>query len=203
MATKLQIINLALGHLGEPPVTAIDGDPHPPSVAKALLHWDQALEVALSQAGWLCALESRTLDPVANEAGDWRYGALYLLPAATLRVWNVVTGPELKWQSGTDVDDSGAMRRTIRTNGSGALYVDLVMRRPVEAMTPLLADALSWELASRLAVPIQSSEDKAQWAARRAETAYARAASAEATEIGGEDPMFEPGALTMARASAG
>ncbi|MBX9707224.1 MAG: hypothetical protein K2X61_04740 [Caulobacteraceae bacterium] len=201
MASKLSTINLAFAHLSEPVVPNLEGDPKPPNVVKALAQFDQALDVCLTKAGWLCALESRVLDP-DDHPGDWRYRYRFTCPAGTLKVWAVDGGDDFAWQAGTAVE-AGAVTRTIRAADKGPLRVDLIMSRPVEALTPLLADALAWELASRLAGPIQSSEAKARWAAGEAEKAYQLAAGSEATEIGGQEPGQGMGGMTLARLQAG
>lgn len=201
MATQLQTINLAFAHLSEPVVGDLGGDPKPPNVVKALAQWDQALDVALAKAAWLCALESRRIDPDTGGA-DARYPYRFTLPTGALKVWTVEGGHAFAWQAATVVGAGNAVTRVIRAEVPGPLVVELVMRRPVEAMTPLLADALAWELASRLAGPIQSSEAKAKWAGDRAEAAFAKAAGSEASEIGGQEPMLGNGGLTMARLSA-
>jgi hypothetical protein len=203
MATQLSIINLAFSHLAEPLVSTLEGDPRPPNVVKALAQWGQALETALCQAGWLCALESRRATPDVTAPNDWRYSHRFTLPVGTLKVWNVEGGDTFAWQAGVNEAPGGAVTRVIRAAHSGPLLVDVIMMRRPEALTPLLADALAWELAARLAGPIQSSEAKAKWAADKAATAYERAASAEATEIGGQDPVVGLGAMGRARRAAG
>lgn len=204
MATKLSIINLAFSHLGEPMVRELAGDPPPPSVAKALGQWDQALETALAVAPWLCALESPRLDAdlltPEEAAGDWRYRYRFTCPKGAVKVW-AVQG-DFAWQAGAAVDRNGAATRVVRANHPGPILADLVMMRPPEALTPLLADALSWELASRLAGPIQSNEDKGRWARDQAATKYALAASGEASEIGNQEELIPPGPLALARRSA-
>lgn len=202
MATQLTIINLAFAHLSEPVVENLGGDPKPPNVVKALAQWDQALDVALSVAPWLCATESRTLERDAS-GGDWRYPYYFTLPGGTLKVWNVEGGHDFAWQAGVVVGAGQAVTRLIKAKAAGPIYADVIMRRPAEALTPLLADALAWELAGRLAGPIQSSEAKGKWAGDKAEAAYLLAAGSECTEIGGQDPILGGGSLAAARASAG
>lgn len=202
MATQLQIINLAFAHLSEPTVLNLGGDPKPPNVVKALAQWEQALDVALSVAPWLCATESRTLERDAT-GGDWRYPHWFTLPGGTLKVWNVEGGHDFAWQAGVAVGSGQAVTRLIKAKFAGPIYADLIVRRPAEALTPLLADALAWELAGRLAGPIQSSETKGKWALDRAEIAYAKAAGSECSEIGGQEPVFGVSGLAAARARAG
>lgn len=204
MATQLQIINLAFSHLGEPLVRDLDGDPPIPNVTKARAQWDMAIEEALSQGPWLCASVSSRIDAdfqtPQEKAQDWRYTHRFTCPTGTLKVWNVEGG--YAWQAGTAVDADGRVRRVIRANHPGPVLADVVRLVPVEALTPLLANALAWELAARLAGPIQSNEQKAKWAADKAVQAYARAAGSEMTEIGGQDPLIPMGSLQAARLSA-
>lgn len=185
MATQLSIINGAFAKLGEPVVRELGGDPKPPNVVKALAAWEGALDVALSADGWLCALEARELTPMST-GGDWKYPFYFGLPAGTLRVWSHEAGDAFAWEVGAVQEDGGAVRKVIKAVEAGPLRVELVMRRPAEALTPLLADALEWELAARLAGPIQSNEKKADWAEAKAQKAYLLAGSAEATQFGGQ-----------------
>lgn len=206
MATQLSIINLAFSHLTEPTVLTLDGDPRPPNVVKALSQWDQALDVALSRAPWLVATERRTVDADAAPVGgwgDWKYSDRFSLPKGAIKVWSVAGGDDFAWERGVVVDVNGAVIPVIRAMYVGPLQVELCLRRPAEALTPLLADALAWELAARLAGPIQSSEEKGRWAAGKAEDAYLLAAMSEASEIGGQAPLIPMGGMQAARRFAG
>ena len=82
---------------------------------------------------------------------------------------------------------NGAASKIIKAATAGPLQVDVIRRRPVEALTPLLADALGLLLASRLAGPIQQAEDKADRLLKRANEAFLLAEGSEASEIGGQD----------------
>lgn len=202
MATQLSIFNAAFTHLGEPIVAEFGDGPKPPNVVKALAMWDMALEAALCRAPWLCALESRSLpaDP-APLNGDWRYSAAFTCPGGTLKVWAVQNGHCFAWQAATAVDAENAVRQVIRANAEGPLNVDLIMRRRAEALSPLLADALALELASRLAGPIKSDLALGRKLKGDAMDAYAAAMGSEASQIGGQEPTI-PFGLTAARAQA-
>lgn len=203
MATQLNVYNLAFGHLGEAVYSALTDDPLPPNIAKANAQWAQCLDSALARSPWLCCLESRSLpeDTPPTEAG-WgnpHYARRYTLPAGCLRVWSVDGLDEDAWQMGKVLDAQGAVRSVIWSNRAGPLVVQLVMRRPIEACSPLLVDAIALSLAARLAGPIQQNEQKAQRLAQAAEDAFNRADFAEASEIGGQAPILGSGALTAAR----
>ncbi len=206
MATKLNVFNLAFAHLSEPIVTTLTDDPVAPNVAKANAQWDQALDSALGRAAWLCALESPILPLDAAPVqgwGDWRYEYRFSCPLGTLLVWNIEEGRDRPWQAGVTVDGQGAIRRVIKASWAGPLKVDVVVRRPIEALTPLLVEALALDLAARLAGPIQQNEQKAEKLMKAAKAAFADAAGTEATEIGGQEPMIGQGDLYYARLSAG
>ena len=205
MATKLSIYKLALGHLGESTAISLSDDPPSPNVNRANEQWDQALESALTRAPWLCATESPTLTLDAPPPGgwdNWRYAHRFSCPTGTLKVWNVKLPEGVPWQKAVVVDANGAARTVIWASFNGPLQVDLIMKRPPEALTPLLVDALAKDLASRLAGPIQQSEDKARSWEKKANDAYLLAEASEASEFGGQDPLFGMGGLTAARLSA-
>lgn len=203
-AAKLRLINLALGHLGEAAVLSLDDDPRPPALTKALLQYDTVLDAALSRAPWLCATESRTLTVLTPPAGGWgdhRYDSRYQLPGSYLKLWWVDTDHTFAWQVGSDLDGSGAVRRYVRATGTAPLNVDMAVRRPAEALTPLLFKAVALDLAAHLAGPIQQADGRALL--ERARLAYEEAEGAEVTEIGGQEPPFAGGLMEAARRAAG
>lgn len=206
MATKLSIYNLAFAHLGEPLVTTLTDDPVAPNVAKANAQWDQALETSQTRAPWLCCLErpSLTLDVEPAEGwNDWRYDYRFTCPAGTLKLWTVngVCDDEA-WQRGAAVDGSGAARVIVWSVTDGPLQVEISRKRPPEALSPLLVDALGLLLAARLAGPILKSDGRAAQLEKKADDAFVLAEGSEAGEIGGQAPVIGQGALSRARASA-
>lgn len=205
MATKLSLYNLAFAHLTEPSVTELGGDPPSPNVVKANAQWDQLLEDALTRAAWLCCQETRRLALMAPPVGgwqDWKYPHRFQLPNTVLKVWAVEDGDTFRWARGVEIDGNGAVKKVIKAEVGTALNVTLLVRRPVEALTPLLVLAMSYDLASRLAGPIQSSEAKMKAFADKANEAYLMAEGTEASEEGGQDPMIGESSLNRARASA-
>lgn len=206
MATKLSIYNLAFAHLGEALITSLSDDPPAPNVAKANAQWDQALETALTRAPWLCALERRSLalDVEPPEGwGDWRYAYRFTCPLGTLKLWTVdgVCDGEA-WQRGAAVDGNGAARVVVWSVTEGPLNVEITRKRPPEALSPLLVDALGLLLASRLAGPILQSDQRAARLLKEANDAFVLAEGSEAGEIGGQEPVIGLGGLARARRSA-
>lgn len=199
MASKLQIVNLAFSHLGEAFVDEITQDPKPANVVKALVHWDQALDVALTKAPWLCCTERLTIartptvaeDAVNGVDGDFKYDYVFQLPVETLRVWYVDDcAQSFAWERSRIIQGKFVGRPVIRASDAGPLDVAITRRTIPELLTPLLCDALGYELAARLAGPILSDADKSRELFKRAAEAYALAAGAEAGEHGGDDVLI-------------
>lgn len=190
MATKLDIVKLALAHLGEEGPSSLSDDPPAPKVRKVLVQYDQALAAALSRHPWLCALEREIISREEGARGDWKHAYVYLLPAGALRIFDVKDGDDFAWERGTYVEPEGAVRMCIRTSRADALRVAFTRVVPPEAMTPLLADAFALELAARSAGPVDGDHPKARELMNRALEAYAAAVGSEANETGGDDPVL-------------
>lgn len=201
MPSQLQVINTAFGHLGEDTVAQITGDPKPANVVKALTHWEQALDTALARHPWLCALQRMTIARSATATGDWAYPYVFELPFDTLRIWTVDQANDFKWERSTVQTGAFVGRPVIRAATVGPLKAAIVRRQIPELLTPLLAVALEYELAARLAGPIQSDAVLAKALRDKAEAAYALAQGSEAGEHGGEDLVITS-PMTAARAQA-
>lgn len=201
MPSQLQIINAAFTHLGESTVPQITGDPKPANVVKALAAWPMALDSALGRHPWLCALQRMTIARSASADGDWQYDYVFELPVDTLRIWTVDGANDFAWERSTVVTGAFVGRPVIRATFEGPLKVAIVRRAIPELLTPLLADALAFELASRLAGPIQSDAKTGEVMRGKADQAYALAQGSEAGEHGGEDLVIGS-PMTAARASA-
>lgn len=207
MRSKLELVNLAFGHLAEPTVLELGGDPPPPNVQKALTQLPTALDDVLSSAPWLCAMESRTLalmTPPPQGWGDWRTPHRFELPRECLRLWHVEDGHLFGWAKGVHVGVGGAVTDVVKATEATPLNVDLILRRPPEALPPLLFTAVSYELAARLAGPIKGDEGKAAKLREARDDAIRRAEGVEIHETGGQGDMLgaSEGPLATARREA-
>ncbi|WP_332772937.1 hypothetical protein [Phenylobacterium sp.] len=201
MPSQLQLFNTAFAHLGESTVPQITGDPKPANVVKAFAAWPLALDTGLARHPWLCGLQRMTIARSASADGDWQYDYVYELPVDTLRIWTVKEGNTFAWERSTVVTGAFVGRPVIRSSYAGPLKVAIVRRTIPELLTPLLADAIGYELASRLAGPIQSDAKLAAQLKDKADTAYALAQGSEAGEHGGDDIVITS-PMADARSSA-
>lgn len=144
------ICNLALGRIGEKPITSFNDASRVAELCKAA--FDPARDAVLEARAWTFAIER--LAPIAADATAPAFGYSYrhLLPASVLRVLTCEDGTEnrdLKWEREGQyiVDDV-----------SGELFVKAVVR--VEDPTKWssgFCDTLAYKLASVLVVPISDN----------------------------------------------
>lgn len=179
---KRSLINLALGHLGEPPVSAeqLAADPPEPNVQKALVQYDQAADTAQASAPWLCCLKWETLDVEDTVAPEPDTVSAYLLPDGALHVWAVDLPEDAVWRQAVDVGEDDSVRKVVRTDQTGSLTLAYTRRIPIAGWDPLLADAFGYQLAARLAGPIKGDETLGDRRQAQAEVAYAKARGGEA-----------------------
>lgn len=178
---KRSLINLALGHLGEPPVSAeqLAADPPEPNVEKALVQYDQAADTAQASAPWLCCLKWATLDVEDTVEAEPDTVSAYLLPDDALHVWTVDLPEDAVWRQAVEVDGE-AVRKVVRTDQTGALTLAYTRRTPIAGWDPLLADAFGYQLAARLAGPIKGDIRLGATMQQLADVAYTRARGGEA-----------------------
>lgn len=213
MASQLQIYNLAFAHLAEPQLDTLTTDPPSANLRKANAQWPQALDVACATAPWARCTERLTVNraPTPDEdaangvAGDWAYGYVFRLPVETLRVFYVDDcDGAFAWEESRVITGPFVGRPVIRANTPGPIRVAITRRTIPELLSPLLCDALGYELASRLAGPIQSDDKKADYLREKAAKAYLKAMGSEATSFGGQDPLLgAPMAEARLRAGGG
>jgi hypothetical protein len=212
-AAQVQIINTALGVLGQEPVAALDEASLKASLSatKLMRHIEAARDAVLARHGWTCALEYVALSPAAiGGYVNWRYPTVYYLPGAALRVWEIegvsvvaggadCWGP--RWQRGTVEDGAGA-RQVIRAqSGDGDLNVAYVRRANWTALDTHVADAVAYETAARGAYSVTADQGKAMKAGQAAEARILLAISVDGTQEGGQ-PSLAPSIPAAIRASA-
>ncbi len=192
MATELSIINTALAHLGEERQLsdlALDPAPREQRVAQALL--PQATETMLRKHPWLCAERRLTVTriPLPGPA-DWKFANVFLLPPTTLRLWLADTSEP--YQMGPYVEMNPDMteksrRKALFSNASGPLNITIIDLIGYEHFDASLSGALSFDLASLMAGPLQADKALAQKLDGKAEAALADAMTIQTSELT-EDP---------------
>lgn len=201
MGAKLELVNAALAHLGEPGFTSLDVDPPPPKLAKALAQLDGAVgvyRVGLARHPWLCALTYKEL-PAASRAGTWKHATVYDLPSDLVKVWEI--DGDLPYEVGVETVE-GQEKKVLRTNATGALKIAYTAEKPHEAMTPEVLAFMAYELAARLAGPIQSNARLGLELAKKAEVKLREAQDGEVGQHWQDDEVA-PSGFAALRALAG
>jgi hypothetical protein len=158
MASKVNICNLALSHLGdEGTVSSIDPPEGSAQAEHCAMWYPVARDVMLESHDWWFATRRKTLvlfDPDVVEAHNWSFA--YALPNNCLAVRSV-TRP-----GASTLADSEDFELESRDDGSGVVYTNAeeasiryIVRADDPAKYPgLVTEALSWLLASYLAGPV-------------------------------------------------
>lgn len=156
MASAIDIINLALAHLGEDPtVSSIDPPEGSAHAEKAKRFYPIARDVALEMRNWSFAMKRVVLAELTNDSDAWAYK--YALPADCLRAVGVL--PPGVMNEDKDSEDYVIEGQYLYTNAPEATLRYLFKLTDTTKFTPMFVNAVSWLLASYLAGAI--CEDKA------------------------------------------
>lgn len=152
MNTTTDLANYALAHLGEPQITDIDGENNTARLCKRFV--SDTIDEVIRSHRWNCATARATLTRL-SEAPAHGLTYAYQLPAGFLRLLEV-NGEA--WE-GTDEFFEIEEDKELRTDVS-TVKIRYLKRIGVSDMDPLLAEAVAFKLASKLAVPITAKLDQ-------------------------------------------
>lgn len=144
MTGMVEIINIALGRLGESPIQSIEEGSVAANMAKIM--YDPARRAALRDYNWNFAMRTERLAMLAVEAVDFRHA--FSLPPDCLRAVRL----------------SGNLPFVIRGSVLYADADDCILEYVADVSDPTLFDsdfveALSFKLASDLAMPVKGAEN--------------------------------------------
>lgn len=201
-AIKLEVVNAAMAHLGEPPFESLEPAGPDARLQKVLGQLDGRLGAfltALARHPWLCMLTYATLAPAAR-AGSWQWDKVFDLPDSFVKLWRLDALADEPFEVGTELVE-GAIRKVLRAN-LASVNVAFTEAKAYEAITPDLAHYMGLELAARTAGPLQGDRQLAARLREEAKTALAEAAGGEAGQSRDPDPPFAGGFAGL-RAQAG
>ena len=165
MAARVEIVNLALARLGESPIQSLDEASVPAATARQL--YDPARQAALRDYNWSFALKLQSLAQLDAPDATGEFSACFALPADCLRAVRLLSGAPFVVRG-----------RALCTNASSPT-LEYVRNVTDEAeFDAKFVEALSYKLASELAMPIKGSETMLSAMANRF-TALAEQAAAE------------------------
>lgn len=169
MASKISIINMALGWLGAPPIAALTEKR--PEAIYASLYYNSALEQTLRDHRWNFAQRRRRLAALNVPDGyQGIYENAYALPVDCLHAHTVLDAAENTFPFLVALAEDGGSKIVLTNVASAYLAYTALVTAP-ELYDPNFVRALSRRLAADIAVPIlKNNAQKVQ----EAETLYDR-----------------------------
>ena len=169
MASKISIINMALGWLGAPPIAALTEKR--PEAIYASQYYDSALEQTLRDHRWNFAQRRRRLAALDVPDGyQGIYENAYALPVDCLHAHTVLDAAENTFPFLVALAEDGGSKIVLTNVASAYLAYTALVTVP-ELYDPNFVRALSRRLAADIAVPIlKNNTQKVQ----EAETLYDR-----------------------------
>lgn len=169
MASKISIINMALGWLGAPPIAALTEKR--PEAIYASQYYDSALEQTLRDHRWNFAQRRKRLAALDVPDGyQGIYGDAYALPVDCLHAHTVLDAAENTFPFIVALAEDGGSKIVLTNVASAYLAYTALVTVP-ELYDPNFVRAMSRRLAADIAVPIhKNNAQKVQ----EAETLYDR-----------------------------
>jgi hypothetical protein len=184
MASKIEIINMAMTLLGEARILSIDDDVKPAREAKAI--YDITRDAVLAADNWSFAITRSQLSALST-APAFEYGVQYQMPSEALRmvfIGDRYVGADLTDYRSAPVEEFTIEGRVILTDLAAPLNVRFVQR--VEDTTQFNSTftyAFAAKLASVLAEPLTQSSSKRRDAEDEYQKARSMAVRANAIEL--------------------
>jgi hypothetical protein len=188
--TTAQICNLALAHINqtESQIANLDTDTGTTAI-QCRIHYDLARQVLLSDHHWGFAKKRVALADLGNPPSTWDFR--YDYPADCVRFHHIQLPNRDCLPIRYSVEDDGLEAGlSILTDDEGAIGVYTYNVENTVLFTPMFSSALSWYLASELAVAIAGDSKKQE----QAFAVYGRllsSAKAMDSEEGQQDPEFD------------
>ena len=170
MASKISIINMALGWLGAPPIASLQEKR--PEAIYAVQYYDSALETTLRDHPWNFAQKRASLAPIDVPPGyAGVYENAYAMPVDVVKAHKVIDASENDFSFVLALSEDGGAK-IILTNVESAFLAYTALVAIPELYDPDFVRALARRLAADIATPIlKNNPQKVQ----EAETLYDRA----------------------------
>lgn len=201
MASPVDIVNLALSHLGEAPnVSSISPPEGSVHAEKAARFYPIARDKALEAHNWNFAVKRVALAELANPPRPWLHA--YAMPTDCIRAMSVrsaefetIANPALLshqdrlGDTSVYLDDEFSVidyiieGDTLYCNGEGATLRYVSRATDTTRWTPHFVDAVAWLLASYMAGAIVEDEKIVSWAYQMYERELSNAAAADSNSI--------------------
>lgn len=172
MASKVEICNIALQRIGQRPIQSVDENSNEAYTCRTF--YDQARLSSLRSHPWNFALKSQLLALLEDAEDDWTYA--YQLPSDCLRAVKIVISAGLDPAA---FEVRGAMLLTDQEDAKLQYVYNL---EDPSLFSPEFTEALTYRLASDIAVPITGRVDYMQSMMQGFMTSAAKAGASDGNE---------------------
>jgi len=149
-AGKIEIINMALAHLGEAAIQSIDEGSAPSNAART--HYDNARRATLRAYHWSFATKVQRLARLDSDSPDFDY--VYALPSDLLSAIRLLGDSEIKYE---------IRQKELHTNADEAKLEYIYDETDADRFDDGFVEAFAYQLASKLAVPVSGKADLMQF----------------------------------------
>lgn len=151
MPSVVDICNIALSHIGaKPDVSSISPPEGSVSADYCATFWPMARDMALEDGAWGFATRYRNLSQSVDVVPGWSYK--YVLPVDCIKVIALLQSEGVEPQDYKIINDGGI--RYVVSNTDSARIEYVTREDNTNVYSPSFVDAVSWLLASYLAMPI-------------------------------------------------
>lgn len=171
MSTTLNIINRALGEVNAPAISAVNDGSVYAEVANR--SWKPARDAVLRAHPWPCCIRRSQLNR-SEETPAWEFAHAHVLPVDYAVIVSVFPETTYAIESGLILSDQREM--AIKYVSTDTKFYDAA-----------LEDAIVYELASRLAMPLSSKKSLAETLTAKAKNTLNRAIHTTARETTPKD----------------
>ena len=190
MASKAQICNLALSHLGQTETTIANLTTDTGNTAtQCRVHYDIAREFVLADHDWNFAEKSVTLAETGTPSALWTYR--YDYPSDCLKFRRIERASKLEKPVPFRVTQ-GTSGKVIETNIYQAVGVYTMDVTNTSMFTPGFVEALGWYLASALAPALTGDLKKQEMALKVYQATIGAAQTQDAQEQQPDDELDAP-----------
>lgn len=196
MSSEIDIVNLALSHLGEDAtVSSIDPPEGSAEAEHAAMFYPMARDTLLEMHEWRFATKRVLLALLDSDVFEWSYS--YALPSGMLRALAVLPETSSAEDDGEDYDqqlDADDVQ-VILTNCEDASLKYTARVTDTTRFPPLFVEAVSWLLASHMAGPLIKGDAGRKVAASCLQTAMGFLAQAKVSDANQRkiQPVHTPG----------
>lgn len=180
MASKMDIINLALANLSREPIQSLS-EPNPEAL-QLKVHWDTALASVLRDHPWGFAMRRKPLAMLADSPIGFSYA--YVYPEDCIQARRIMPvgsgfgrGRAHPFEIGRSLD---GRHKAILTDLPGAALEYTTRQVPCEEFDPQFANALAWRLAAEISLALHADPQAHQAAVQ---TYAAQLQQAKATDM--------------------